>query len=40
MARRMVQASIAIPGVFPPVVIDSQLHVDGGVVDNLPIEPM
>jgi len=36
----MVQASIAIPGVFPPVVIDRQLHVDGGVVDNLPIEPM
>jgi len=36
----MVQASIAIPGVFPPVVIDKQLHVDGGVVDNLPIEPM
>jgi NTE family protein len=36
----MVTASIAIPGVFPPVVIDQQLHVDGGVVDNLPIEPM
>ena len=40
LARTMVQASIAIPGVFPPVVIDKQLHVDGGVVDNLPIEPM
>ena len=37
---KMVRASIAIPGVFPPVVIDRQLHVDGGVVDNLPIEPM
>lgn len=37
---KKVQASIAIPGVFPPVVIDGQLHVDGGVVDNLPIEPM
>ncbi len=36
----MVWASIAIPGVFSPVVIDRQLHVDGGVVDNLPIEPM
>jgi predicted acylesterase/phospholipase RssA len=40
LASRMVQASIAIPGVFPPVVIDKHLHVDGGVVDNLPIEPM
>jgi len=40
LVSRMVQASIAIPGVFPPVVIDRQLHVDGGVVDNLPIEPM
>jgi predicted acylesterase/phospholipase RssA len=39
-ASKMVQASIAIPGVFPPVVIDQQLHVDGCVVDNLPIEPM
>jgi NTE family protein len=35
-----VTASIAIPGIFPPVVIDQELHVDGGVVDNLPIEPM
>lgn len=40
LTSKMVQASIAIPGVFPPVVIDKQLHVDGGVVDNLPIEPM
>lgn len=40
LVRKMVRASIAIPGVFPPVVIDRQLHVDGGVVDNLPIEPM
>ena len=40
LVRQMVRASIAIPGVFPPVVINRQLHVDGGVVDNLPIEPM
>jgi predicted acylesterase/phospholipase RssA len=40
LARQMVQASMAIPGVFPPVVIDRQLHVDGCVVDNLPVEPM
>jgi NTE family protein len=35
-----IMASIAIPGIFPPIVIDKELHVDGGVVDNLPIEPM
>jgi len=40
LVSKMVRASIAIPGVFPPVVIDRQLHVDSGVVDNLPIEPM
>ena len=40
LVSKMIRASIAIPGVFPPVVINRQLHVDGGVVDNLPIEPM
>lgn len=30
-------ASSAIPGVFPPVVIDGQHLVDGGIVDNAPI---
>lgn len=40
LAQQRVLASIAIPGVFPPVIIDKELHVDGGVVDNLPIQPM
>jgi NTE family protein len=40
LARLQVEASIAIPGVFPPVIIDKHLHVDGGVVDNLPVEAM
>jgi predicted acylesterase/phospholipase RssA len=40
LARQQVEASIAIPGVFPPVIIDQHLHVDGGVMDNLPIEAM
>jgi NTE family protein len=30
-------ASAAIPGVFPPVVVDGQYCSDGGVVDNMPI---
>jgi predicted acylesterase/phospholipase RssA len=37
---KQLAASMAIPGVFPPVVIDHYLHVDGAVMDNLPIEPM
>lgn len=36
-ACRVVRASVAIPGVIPPVVIDGSLHVDGGVLDNLPM---
>jgi predicted acylesterase/phospholipase RssA/CRP-like cAMP-binding protein len=40
LACKQIEASIAIPGIYPPVVIDKQLHVDGGVVDNLPIETM
>jgi predicted acylesterase/phospholipase RssA len=40
LARLKIEASIAIPGVFPPVIIDRHLHVDGGVMDNLPIEAM
>ena len=30
-------ASAAIPGVFPPVVIDGRPYMDGGVTDNTPI---
>ena len=37
---QQLMASMAIPGIFPPVVIDNHLHVDGGVMDNLPIMPM
>ncbi|MCA1830016.1 MAG: patatin-like phospholipase family protein [Actinobacteria bacterium] len=30
-------ASTALPGIFPPVQIDGELLVDGGVVNNVPI---
>ncbi len=33
-----VRASAAIPGLFSPVEIGDRLLVDGGVVDNLPVE--
>jgi NTE family protein len=30
-------ASAALPGVFPPIEIDGELFIDGGVVDNVPM---
>ena len=35
-----VRASTSIPVVLPPVPIDGELHVDGGVLDNVPVSPM
>jgi NTE family protein len=32
-----ITASAAIPGIFPPVVIDGRPYMDGGVVNNTPI---
>ncbi len=40
IAWQQIQAAIAIPGIYPPVVINNQIHIDGGVMDNLPIEHM
>ncbi len=34
-----VRASLSIPGVFPPVLHDGQMLVDGGIVNNLPVLP-
>ena len=37
---KWLQASTAIPGVFPPVLDKGAVHVDGGVVNNLPVDVM
>jgi NTE family protein len=34
------RASVSIPGVFPPVVIGGELCIDGGILDNLPVDRM
>ena len=34
-ARRLLRATSAIPGVFPPVIIDGHVHSDGGVMSNV-----
>lgn len=33
-----IRASCAIPGVFPPVALDGEHYVDGGVRENLPVQ--
>lgn len=35
-----VLASTRAPGVFPPVVINGELHVDGGLINNVPVDVM
>lgn len=35
-----VRASIAIPGVLPPVIEGTDILIDGGILDNLPIDIM
>ncbi len=37
---RALRASFAIPGIFPPIRKGRDLLVDGGVLDNLPVEEM
>lgn len=35
---RAVRASSAVPGLLPPVAIDGDVHVDGGLFNNLPVD--
>ena len=35
-----VRASLALPGIYPPVYADGELLIDGGAVDNVPAEVM
>ena len=37
---RWLRASVAIPGVLPPVFHGGRVYVDGGVIDNLPVPTM
>ena len=34
-AQRLLKGATAVPGVFPPVMIDGHLHADGGVIENI-----
>ncbi len=37
---RPILASAAIPGVFTPVEIDGRWYIDGGTMNNFPVEPL
>lgn len=37
---RAVQASSCIPGIFKPIMIDGHMYVDGGILNNFPVEPL
>ncbi len=37
---KVIKASSSIPVVFPPVEIDGHQYLDGGIVNNFPVEPL
>jgi NTE family protein len=37
---RTIQASSCIPGIFKPIMIDDEMYVDGGILNNFPVEPL
>ncbi len=37
---RALMASSCIPGMFEPILIDNNYYIDGGVLNNLPVEPL
>jgi lysophospholipid hydrolase len=37
---KAILASTRVPGVFPPIVYDGELHVDGGLLNNVPVDVM
>jgi len=37
---KRLMASSCIPGMFEPIIIDGDLFIDGGVLNNLPVEPL
>ena len=40
LVREAIAASMSIPGLSPPVQVDGQLLVDGGLLDNFPVDVM
>ena len=37
---KSIRASVSIPGALPPVMLDGDLHIDGGTFNNFPVDVM
>jgi predicted acylesterase/phospholipase RssA/CRP-like cAMP-binding protein len=37
---KKIRASTAVPGIYPPMVVNGRLRLDGGIVNNLPVDVM
>ena len=37
---KTILASAAVPGIFSPVLIENDTYVDGGILNNFPVEPL
>ena len=35
-----IRASISIPGIFPPLIDNGEIYVDGGIINNMPVDVM
>ncbi len=33
-------ASCCLPGIFTPIIIDGRMYIDGGILNNFPVEPL
>jgi predicted acylesterase/phospholipase RssA/CRP-like cAMP-binding protein len=37
---KKIRASTSVPGIFPPVVVNGRMQLDGGIANNLPVDVM
>jgi NTE family protein len=37
---KKIRASTAVPGIYPPMIVNGRLRLDGGIVNNLPVDVM
>jgi len=37
---KAIQASCCLPGIFRPIMIGDQMYMDGGILNNFPVEPL
>ncbi len=40
LLKEVVLASMSVPGLFPPAILNGKLHVDGAIFNNIPIDIM